>query len=138
MLQPGLAPGEPAPHRLDQVEDVVRGGPAFAAVVDRHRERRGQHSSGCQLPAASLCADEVAIDEAADHVLDGQRQGEEELVGLVVSAGQRDLRPWWVLAGRGVPILGGAGCPELSRTFAPVPGRSYGGMGLSDSGGRVA
>ena len=157
--QPRLAPGEPAPHGLDQVEDVVRGGPTLAAVVDRHRERRGQQPSGCQLPAASLCADErvvgegdvaegpyrqvtlgsrleldrekqvprasaevdlpqhvglgadqaggslfggqvlgplevqlageVAVDEAADHVLDGQRQGEEELVGLVVSAGQR-------------------------------------------------
>ena len=39
VAEPRLPAGQPAAHGLDQIEYLVGGGPAFAAIVDRHRQR---------------------------------------------------------------------------------------------------
>ena len=87
-------------------------------------------------PLEVQLAGEVVVDEAADHVLDGQRQGEEELVGLVVSAGQRGSPAVVGSGGAGGSDSWRGGMAAVALMFAPVPGRWYGGMGLLDSGFR--
>ena len=69
VAQSGLTCGEPAMHRFDQLEDVLRGCPASPPVVDGYRERGRQPASGGELVALSLGAghsvvggDDVVVD----------------------------------------------------------------------------